>query len=195
MKKTKSTFAIVIVALLICVAFFFMGRMTRTSGNNQKMSAIVLENRLAEVSELASITYSYTNMAEFENSKDFYGMTLPFTTKGFILTYDGEIKAGIDLSEAQVNMNGKEVTITLPKAKVLSHEINEDSIEVFDETTSIFNSFKIEDYQAFCSDQKKEMEAKAEKKGLLKEAHTKAIKSIKTLISQVLTGDYELTVK
>ena len=36
-----------------------------------------------------------------ESSNDFYGVKIPFTTKSFILTYDGTIKAGVDLEAAE----------------------------------------------------------------------------------------------
>lgn len=194
MKKTKKLAIFAIAIVIICLGCFFVGKSIGNSNGIEKMSAVVLENRLTEINELASVTYSYTNMAEFENSKDFYGMKVPFTTKSFILTYDGEIKAGVDMSEAEVSVRGKTVTITLPEAKILSHEMNEDSIEVFDESTSIFNPFKVEDYKSFCKDQKEEMEKKAEEKGLLTEARKKAAKSIKGIFAQVLDDDYTLKV-
>lgn len=194
MKKTKKLAIFAIAIVIVCLGCFFVGKSIGNSNGIEKMSAVVLENRLTEINELASVTYSYTNMAEFENSKDFYGMKVPFTTKSFILTYDGEIKAGVDMSEAEVSVRGKTVTITLPEAKILSHEMNEDSIEVFDESTSIFNPFKVEDYKSFCKDQKEEMEKKAEEKGLLTEARKKAAKSIKGIFAQVLDDDYTLKV-
>lgn len=195
MKKTKKLAIFAAAVVIVCLACFFVGKSIGNSDGIEKMSAIVLENRLTEINELASVTYSYTNMAEFENSKDFYGMKVPFTTKSFILTYDGEIKAGVDLSDAEVSVKGKTVTITLPEAKILSHEMDEDSIEVFDESTSIFNPFKVEDYQSFCKDQKVEMEKKAKEKGLLTEARKKAAKSIQGIFAQVLDDDYTLKVK
>ena len=82
-------------------------------------------------------------MAQFESSNDFYGVKIPFTTKSFILTYDGTVKAGVDLDGAEVSVSGTTVTITLPEAEILSHEIDEDSMEVFDEKTSIFNPFTV----------------------------------------------------
>ena len=89
-------------------------------------------------------------------------MKIPFTTKSFILTYDGTVKAGVDLDGAEVSVSGTTVTITLPEAEILSHEIDEDSMEVFDEKTSIFNPFTVEDFTSFQSDQKAAMEEKDE---------------------------------
>ena len=42
---------------------------------------------------IAKRGYYYTNMGRFENQVDFYGWKVPFTTKSFIVSYDGVIKA------------------------------------------------------------------------------------------------------
>ena len=133
-------------------------------------------------------------MAQFESSNDFYGVKIPFTTKSFILTYDGTIKAGVDLSRATVDVEGSTVRITLPQAAILSHEIDEDSVEVFDEKTSIFNPFTVEDFSSFQADQKKSMEEKALGKGLLDEAQAKAEASVRQLLSPALPEGTELEV-
>lgn len=195
MKKAKRIGILLLAAVVLCAACFFAGKGFGSAGGNRQMSAVVIENSLAEVSELTTMTYHYTNMAEFESSKDFYGVKLPFTTKSFIITYDGQIKAGIDLSEAKADVSGRRITVTLPEAQILSHEIDEDSIEVFDESTSIFNPLKVEDYKAFSKDQKKTMEAKAEEKGLLEEAHKSAVKNVKEFLGQLAGEDYEIEVK
>ena len=122
-------------------------------------------------------------------------MKLPFTTKSFIITYDGQIKAGVDLSKAQIDISGKTITVTLPDAQILSHEIDEDSIEVFDESTSIFNPLKVEDYTAFNKDQKSRMEKKAQEKGLLTEARKAAVKTVEKYLAQIAGEDYEVKVK
>ena len=195
MKRSKKMITFAGTVIVLCLIFFLIGRFTGGEDSNTQMSAVVLENKLTEISELASISYAYTNMAEFENSKDFYGVKLPFTTKSFIITYDGQIKAGVDLSQAQVSVRGTRVQVTLPEAEVLSHQIDEDSIEVFDETTSIFNPLRVEDYQAFSKDQKARMEKKAEEKGLLTEAKSRAVSSVRSMLEQLLGSDYTLNVE
>lgn len=180
--------------LIICLVCFFAGRSIGKSAGSTEMSAVVLENRLTEISEFASLTYTYTNMGEFENSKDFYGIKVPFTTKSFIITYDGTIKAGVDLAKAEVDVSGKKITVTLPAAEILSHEIDEDSLEIFDENTSIFNPLKVSDYNTFNKEQKAEMEKKATDKGLLTEAGKKAADAIDDFISQLGGDEYTITV-
>lgn len=193
MNKLKK-YGIAAVAIVIFgLGCFFVGSNIKDS--EPTLDAVVLENQLSEINELASVTYSYTNMGQFENKKDFYGMTLPFTTKKFILSFDGEIKAGVNLGEAKVDLKGTKVKITIPDAKILSHTIDESSIEVFDEKTSIFNSFSVKDYTKFTKDQKVEMEKKALEKGLLEEANVNTKKSVEDLIQAAVPNDYVVTVE
>ena len=83
----------------------------------------------------------------------------------------------------------------LPEAEILSHEIDEDSMEVFDEKTSIFNPFTVEDFTSFQSDQKAAMEEKALSRGLLAEARAKAVSSVEQLFAAALPDTYTVTVQ
>lgn len=180
---------------LVGAACFLGGRLSAGSGRETpRLDAVVLENRLTDIQELSTVTYAYTNMAQFESSNDFYGVTLPFTTKSFILTYDGTIKAGIDLAAASVDVDGSSVTVTLPQAKILSHEIDADSVEIFNEKTALFNPFTVEDFTAFQSDQKSAMEDRALARGLLTEAQTRAESGVRQLLEAVLPEGCTLSI-
>lgn len=190
----------ILLGLLLCIAVglcgFFTGQAAlRNSQDNARLDAVVIGNQLTQISELAVVNYQYTNMAQFTSSNDFYGVTIPFTTKKFILTYDGQIKAGVDLSQAKIDVSEASVTVTLPAPRILSHEIDENSMEVFDEKTSIFNPFTVEDFSSFQADQKAEMERKAVEKGLLEQAAEKAAASVEGLLAPLLPTDTALTVK
>ena len=194
-KALRRAGVLVLVCLAVGAACFLAGRIT--GGKSEKapeISAVVLEGQLSQISELASVSYAYTNMGQFESSNDFYGMKVPFTTKKFILTYDGVIKAGTDLSQARVTVDGQQVRVRLPEAQILSHEIDADSVQIFDEKTSLFNPFTVEDFTDFQAEQQRVMEEKALAKGLLEEARRKAADSVKMLLSQVLPEGTELIV-
>ena len=180
----------ILLCALVGGACFLGGRWSAGRSENVQIDAVVLQNQLTEIRELATVTYAYTNMAQFESSNDFYGVKVPFTTKSFILTYDGTIKAGVDLDGAAVDVRGTAVTITLPEARILSHGIDEDSVEVFDEKTSIFNPFTVEDFTSFQADQKAAMEERALSRGLLEEARRKAVSSVEQLLSAALPDPY-----
>ena len=186
----------ILLCVLVGAAGFLSGRYTAAnSETTPELSAVVVESRLTEIRELATMTYSYTNMAQFENSNDFYGVKVPFTTKKFILTYDGTIKAGVDLSRAQVEASGGEVHIVLPEVQILSHEIDGNSVEIFDEKTSIFNPFTVEDFTAFQAEQKTVMEEKAVSRGLLEPAGQKGRDSVLLMMEEILPEDTVLNVE
>ena len=144
----------------------------------------LLGQQLRTAQELVSVAYHYTNMARYENQLDFYGWKVPFTTKTFIVSYDGVIKAGVDLSKVEVHVDeaSKKITVKLPDSQVLSHEIPEDSIEVFDESDNVLNRISITDYTSFTGDQKEAMEQRAKDNGLLTSAEEKARDAVDTLL-------------
>ena len=184
----------ILLCALVGGACFLGGRWSAGRSETAKIDTVVLQNQLSEIRELATVTYAYTNMAQFESSNDFYGVKIPFTTKSFILTYDGTVKAGVDLDGAEVSVSGTTVTITLPEAEILSHEIDPDSLEVFDEARSIFNPITIEDYSGFQADQQGEMEEKALQSGLLTQAQEQAKLAVTGLLTPLLEQGQRLEV-
>ena len=149
---------------------------------------------LREVSDLVSVEYHYTNMGKFENTLDFYGWEVPFTTKSFIVSYDGVIRAGVDLSRAEVEVNGDTISVTLPAAEILSNEVEEGSLQVYDETHSIFNPISIEDYTGFTADQKNAIEQKAIGNGLLTAARQRAEETVRDFLT-ILPGAEDYTIE
>lgn len=184
-------------AVLLLLLAFWLGALWRGREQQPTITSDLLGQQLRSVQELVSVEYHYTNMGKFENQLDFYGWKVPFTTKSFLVSYDGVIKAGVDLSGAEVDVDElrKAVTITLPESKILSHEIPEDSLQVFDETRNIFNPITIEDYTGFTKDQKAEVEQKAIDEGLLTDAAEKARGAVETFVSLLPgSGTYTWTI-
>ena len=185
-------------AVLLLLLAFWLGALWRGREQQPVITSDLLGQQLQAAQELVSVEYHYTNMGKFENQVDFYGWKVPFTTKRFLVSYDGLIKAGVDLSGATVEVDEvqKSVTITLPESRILSHEIPEDSIQVFDETRNIFNPITIEDYTGFTRDQKAEVEQRAIDEGLLTGASEKAREAVETLAALLPgSGDYTWTIR
>ena len=191
---------ILLTLLLICgavLAAFLCGLRQASQAAEPQITGDLLASRLRSVQELVTVSYYYTNMGRFENQVDFYGWKVPFTTKTFIVSYDGIIKAGVDLSKAAVEVDeaGRRITVTLPDSRILSHEIPEDSIEVFDESDNVFNRISITDYTSFTGDQKKIVEQRAADNGLLTGADEKAAEAVDALLRHMPgVEDYTLEV-
>lgn len=192
-KLTRLIIVVIVLCGLMIGAGYLAGR--SSSNERQDLSAVVVQNQISEIAELATVTYSYTELGQYESSKEFYGTKVPFTTNKFILTYDGVIKAGVDVGKAQIEEKGGTITVRLPQAQVISHEIDENSVKVFDEKTSIFNQFTVEDYTAFYADQKKSVEEKAISKGLLTEARSQAVKEVTAALEPLVGEDGQLVVE
>ncbi|AMB93763.1 DUF4230 domain-containing protein [Aerococcus sanguinicola] len=183
MRLSKKTIGASLLAVLVLLGLAFgLGRHFSVAGDEDITSELV-GNRLEEAKELTTSKYFYTNTGAYENDREFYGLKLPFTNKKFIVSYDGIIHAGVDLAEADISINGDKIQVKLPKAKILSHEIDSDSVKVFDEEASIFNQVKVEDYSKFSNEQKKTAEKKAVDKGLLEEAEKQAQQAVEDLLN------------
>ncbi|WP_296143021.1 DUF4230 domain-containing protein [uncultured Anaerococcus sp.] len=203
MNNNKSKFkqgliSAIIVASLILLTFFTAKSIFNVE-EETKISSETVESALKEAKELTTLKYHYKNIASFENSQQFHGMTIPFTTKRFLYTYEGEIHAGVDLDQAKVNINqeAKSISVTLPKTKILSHDIDEDSVMFYDEKNSIFNPLELEDYSNFRKEEEAKVEKEAIDKGLLKEAKDQTLKAVKEilLLNPIIEEEYTLTVK
>lgn len=195
MKKINKKIILLLLVVIALISTFFAGKKSMKNEMEPEITSTLIFNKLINVRELTSLKYYYTNMGQFENQNTFYGYKIPFTSKKFIVSYDGVIHAGVDLEKMEVKLKDKSIEIKIPASKILSHEIYEDSLKVFDERESIFNRIDIEDYNNFSKDQKKEVEDKAIKRGLLKEADQEAKKAIEeTLIGDTILSDYKIKV-
>lgn len=210
--KNKSTFIIIVLIILFVIAslLFFKGyasaeeRFEKTISEleeeNKRLSAPtakyeeatkeisidLINSELHELGELATIEYLYTDAGKFEDPAEIFGKDLPFsfTTKSFIVKWNGVIKAGVKVEDitAEINDANKEIIVSVPRAGILSHEIDEDSIETLDEKNGLFNPIKIDDIREFDVVTKEAMEQRAIESGLLDKAYENAKEIICKLI-------------
>ena len=118
--------------------------------------------------------------------------------KKFIISYDGEVNAGINLEEAEVLLNDqdKKISIILPKSKILNHVIDENSLTVFDEKNALFNKLEIKDFSNFRKDEMKKVEEDLFSKGFLEEADEKSKDAIRDILKiNPLLEDYTIDFK
>lgn len=162
----------------------------------------LISEQLNALRELVTTEYLYTNSGKYENQNQITiigkDINIPFTGKRFIVAYDGRIKAGIDIGQAQIDIDedARAITIALPKSEIISHETFEDTLVVLDETKNVFNPISIENYNEFVSEQKDSMEKKAIERGLLTNADAEAKRMVQSFLSQIPGIDtYQLTIQ
>lgn len=185
-----------ILFILICILVAFIGGMFFMNKQAEpEITSTLIQNRIEQASNLVTTKYHYTKVGKFENSLNLNGWSIPLTNKYFILTFEGEIQLGTDLSKANVEINDSTIHVTVDKPAVISNSIDESSIEVYDETKNIFNPISVSDYKAFALEQKDKALSEAKEKGLMKTAQENTKKSIKEIVSIIPdTDDYTIEV-
>lgn len=163
------------------------------------ISSDTIREQLNSLQQLVTQEYIYTN-ADKGGGNDtwIFGWKRPFSGKSFVITYDGSIKAGIDLSKIQISVNesAKKVTVTLPKSTITDNNIPQETIKVIEVKDGLFNEVTLEDYNAFVVKQKAAMEQKAIDQGLLTKADEQAKETVKAFLSLIPGMDnYKLEVK
>lgn len=188
------------IVLIALAAVLFLGGIrlgrllygTKVTQEKTKITEALLAGQLKKENELSTVTYFYTNMGKYENSIQVGSTSIPFTKKSFIISYDGKIKAGVDMNKVEVHLDGRVITVTVPEAEILSHEVDEGSVQVYDEKNSVFNGLSVEDVTGFEEDQKSKMEQKAVESGILKEAEENAKEALSGIYQVFLeSGEYE----
>lgn len=195
MKKYKTIIKQILFVIVVAAVSLAIGSLIGGKQSKPEITSDLITQQLRETSELTTLEYLYTNIGKFENDLDFNGWNIPLTTKEFIISYDGVIKAGVDLNEMTVEVNHQKIIITLPEAKITSHEIDEDSIQLFNESKNIFNPISVQDYVDFTKLLKEEKEADLQTKGFLEEAKEKSKDVLSSLIKSMTNEEYEIEFK
>lgn len=135
-----------------------------------------------DIGELATQAAYCTEVSVIEADQKLGDFSIPFTQSKYVYSYDVEVKAGLDFSDIQVDVDQKEKTVQvkLPEIKVLSCEIDYDSFQVYVEQESIFRPITLEETNAATSELKQNAQDDAIANGLLDNARENA--------QQILTG-------
>lgn len=156
----------------------------------------ILMEEITQINELATASQSYTVVEKVESSsKLFDTIDIPFSENFFILTYTGEVKAGVNLDEAQVALEGTTVKVVLPRAAVLSDAIDTSSFNVLHEQNNFINPIGVEDVTQYIDKSRQEAEAAAIGGAVLSEAQANAESSIKALLGTALPEGYEVKIE
>ena len=150
-------------------------------------NAGVVMEEIKNISELASVEYRYTNVGTLDSARVFTFMKewkVPFSQKAAIVTMDGTIKAGIDLSQVKIesNENKKVITVKMPESRILSNELDENSFKVYQEDESVWNQITLTDSKELRDQIKKQAEKNAVDNKILEQASEKAEQLVKSII-------------
>ena len=160
--KRKIAIFIAIIVLIVAVVIGLRSDIFFDS----KTTKIGFEN----IGELATQTAYSTQLGVIDDSRELYGVTIPFTNSKYIYSYDVVIKAGFDFGDIEWNENNNVIEVKLPKAKILSSELDLNSFKIYHENESVFNQITITENNEAMKKLQKTAEENAVANGLLENA-------------------------
>lgn len=172
----------IIIILIVCILGVGIG-LGKSFFTDSKTTKLGFE----DIGELATQSAYSSNTSVIDQSRDLFGFEIPFTQSKYVFSYDTVIKAGINFSDItwKVDENKKKIKINLPETKVLSNEIDEDSLKVYHESESIFTNIELEETNKALSNLKDTAEKNAIENGLLENATMNAQTLVKSFVGQV----------
>jgi hypothetical protein len=186
-----------VLALGCTIAYGFWDANT---GKNSTTSRLIAEH-FEEIEEVAVYEYTYIHSETLdEDYMKIFNINIPWTNKHCTLTGSGTIKFGIDMNDADFTIQGNNIKVTIPTVSILSHELDEDSMEFSEQSDSIFNKLTAEDLQQLRSDFKTNVEenlnqpATSSTNSVYTTANNIVQKKIKSAIES-LNSNYEVTVQ
>lgn len=201
MKKTKFILILIVIAIVGFGGYYLWSQSTEEVSTSVKKNGItethttisgdIIEAGLKDIGELATEEYYFTEVETYDSSKKYKDFKIPFTTSRFVYSYDGTIKAGIDFAKIKVEKDDltKIITVSLPKSRILSSELDEDSFQMFDEKESIFNPISVTDFNAANSALMDKAKEDALARGVLDNADENAA----TLVENFITSTYDVS--
>ena len=157
-----------VIAAVLCVALIAAGAVAVSHAlmpqrAEAKTTVNDIEGKIRNIGELSTAEYVY----KISGMIDKNGLTLPgnivITSSKVIYSYEGTIKAGIQFGEIQVDINTVQspakVYVHLPEAEIFSNELDNNSLEIYDEKYSNFNKVSFSDInqsQAECKERAEE---------------------------------------
>jgi hypothetical protein len=177
---TMGYFVTAIVSFIagMLLAWFLQARKKKTSINST-----MIESRLAECSDLTTCNLVYVDLVKYSA-----GSIPLITKKAFSMIYQANIRAGIDLSLAKVEVTPRTVTIHLPQTQVQSIEVDTETLRFYDEKLAIFNWSNKEDIGSAIAAARKDAEEHANLDNLKNQARTQAEKVLTKLVDPLAGG-------
>lgn len=178
----KKIMAVIIVVLLGAVGFFAYKYITAAPD----VSNIPLETVLENASDLSTQKIVISNVFESSKGKIFF-----ITKNKYLVKYTTTVKAGFDISEADIAESADKVTITIPHCRIdeESIKIKASDIKLFDSGFTILNANQDQILEVIAEAEKDAKKVAVSKDyGFLEAADANAVNVIKGLFENVANG-------
>ncbi|MBR3503517.1 MAG: DUF4230 domain-containing protein [Clostridia bacterium] len=169
----------VIVVAAVAAFLFFSGRIGGVSSRTVQFG-------LRNVGEMATQTGFFTSVGTIKDSRTLFGISIPFTQRQCVYSYDGVVKAGVDFADISVSIDRikKEITVTMPAVRIFDIYVDDESLVVYMETRNVVNPIKLDVLSESRVKMKEEVKKTALSNGILENAR----KNAEVLVSGFIQG-------
>ena len=140
---------------------------------NETITATIIEEKLNQIAELATVAFEYSGILTKNNYRDFFKteINIPFTKNEITVEYKGVIKVGyaLDSVEYKFDEESKKIYMSLPESEVTDHYMIQDELK-FEQKNNLLNPISIEEINRYLINIEKEELIRAEEEGIYKKA-------------------------
>ncbi|MDQ0428546.1 hypothetical protein QOZ98_001372 [Planomicrobium stackebrandtii] len=183
----KLLVGVIISMLLILIAGLVVFIQFKPSGvtASQSSNTSLIQERVVELSELATLKYEYSKAMVNRDSKNIPLTDIRFAETIKLIEYTGYMKAGSDLSKVDVAYDevSNQVTVRLPKAKILDNVVETENMKIEDVKGNIFSDPPTQQIIEDINAEKKKFEEEKISQGFLTEADKRTEEVLKSFLS------------
>lgn len=170
--------------------------------DNLRNNENTVTEKLTDIAEASVLEYDYSNAIVLNDYKKIFKtkIKIPFTGKKLVVTYDGKMKLGADVSKLEISIDKKggkvsSVEITMPEIVITSHEIDRSSMAFPIEKSSLINSIKTADLDEIEQKAKDEIEKDVKGSSVMKEAEQEFKESVTGYLTALYGEEVEVVFK
>lgn len=142
------TSVVIVLALVMSVAlnaFLFLRGRAKPA---DRVSSSTVLGEIQHVGDLTTVRQNFQTVLEFsDDKKTWWDISVPGTSRSFLLTYSGRISCACDLSAAKVSerFDVNRASITIPHSRVTECSVDIGTVKVYHESAGLFTSLKLAD--------------------------------------------------
>ena len=151
------------------------------------IDSAILTDGVRELGLLVTDEYYFTEVVSYSSIKKLWKIDLGITESSYLASYDGVVRAGVDLTAASIEKDDeqKRITVTLPAASITDVDIDPESFQLYSEKAGLGNPISAEDFNNSLVELESTAKAKALERGLLDRADENARALVRNLIGSL----------
>ena len=153
----------------------------------KEITADILRDGLRDMGLLVTDEYYFTEVVSYSSTKKLWNIDLPLTESSYLISYDGVVSAGVDLTQASVKKDAeqKRVTVVLPAAAIQYVDIDLESFMLYGEKQGIANRISAADFNESLVELEQTAREKAVERGLLTRADENARSIVRNFVGSL----------